>query len=56
MAASESESRMETAGFLQRFLLADGTALWAFLEHVPPPTGKAAPAAALPLNRAVEQI
>lgn len=29
--------------------------IWAFLEHVPPPTGKAAPAAALPLNGAVEQ-
>lgn len=29
--------------------------LWTFLEHVPPPTDKAAPAAALPLNGAVEQ-
>lgn len=29
--------------------------VWAFLEHVPPPTGIAAPTAALPLNGAVEQ-
>lgn len=33
----------------------DGTALWALLEHLPPPTGKAAPTACLPLNAAVEQ-